>query len=440
MDSRSDYIHFLFKIKYETKLGEEIYIFGDHPDFGKWRKPKFKLNWTEGNIWQGEYSLPPSNNIIQFKFVCKSNSHMIWEQGGNRILSSNNLVGLKQTYDGKYILDCVWEHYKLTFNIHYKILDLYSEMRIVGSSDCLANWEGDSDKSVIMKWDEKKELIAKDGNINKGFWTVTVLMSNNDEKNYTFEYRYIIFNRKTRSSIWERDPNRHLELTTNLEENSSKLLITNSHLEINDINFVGKLLFDKMGDKNIFIGPYPQSEEDFKNISEKGVTEILNLQTDDDLKARQVNYPLQRVQSKKYGININRYPIEDYCHEVMVGRLKGASDILNELLEKGNVVYVHCTAGMYRASSTVILYLVLYESYGVDEAIEFCSKYRPIICPNVRAIHELSEKYKDEINKNKLKKSTKKDTGNNGKKKVIVKKKIIKKGISKIENKKKDLE
>lgn len=261
-------------------------------------------------------------------------------------------------------------------------------------------------------------------------------MNNNDEKNYIFEYRYIIFNRKTRSSIWERDPNRHLELTTYLEENSSKLLITNSHLEIIDINFVGKLLFDKMGDKNIFIGPYPQSEEDFKTISEKGVTEILNLQTDDDLKARQVKYPLQRVQSKKYGININRYPIEDYCHEVMVSRLKGASDILNELLEKGNVVYVHCTAGMYRASSTVILYLVLYESYGVDEAIEFCSKYRPIICPNVRAIHELSEKYKDEINKNKLKKSNKKDTGNNGKKKIIVKKKIIKKGISKIENKK----
>jgi hypothetical protein len=187
MDSKKDIIHFLFKIKYETKLGEEIYIFGDHPDFGKWRKPKFKLNWTEGNIWQREYSLPTSTDIIQFKFVCKSNSHMIWEKGGNRILNSNNLVGLKQTYDGKYILDCVWEHFKLTFNIHYKILDPYSEMRIVGSPDCLANWEGNSDKSVIMKWDEKKELIAKDGNINKGFWTVTVLMNSNDEKNYIFE-------------------------------------------------------------------------------------------------------------------------------------------------------------------------------------------------------------------------------------------------------------
>ena len=194
------------------------------------------------------------------------------------------------------------------------------------------------------------------------------------------------------------------------------MLLVNSYLEIIDINFVGKLLFDKIGDKNIFIGPYPQSEEDFKKISEKGINEIINLQTDDDIKARQINHELQKIQSKKYGININRYPIEDYCHEVMVSRLKGASDLLNDLLKKGKIVYVHCTAGMYRASSTVILYLVLYENYEINEAIEYCSKYRPIICPNVRAINELNDIYKSGKNKNNLL---------NLKDKKIVKKKII---------------
>ena len=282
-------------------------------------------------------------------------------------------------------------------------------MRIVGSPDSLSNWEGDSDKSVIMKWDKSKELISKDGNINKGFWTITVIMNNTDERNFIFEYRYIIFNTKTKSGIWERDPNRHLELTTDINNiNNNKLILANSHLVIIDINFVGKLLFDKMGDKNIYIGPYPQCEEDFQKISEKGINEIINLQTDDDIKARQINHELQKIQSKKYGININRYPIEDYCHEVMVSRLKGAADLLNDLLKKGKTVYVHCTAGMYRASSTVILYLVLYENCQVDEAVEFCAKYRPIICPNVKAITELSEIYKGEINKNNLKSKNKK--------------------------------
>ena len=277
-------------------------------------------------------------------------------------------------------------------------------MRIVGSPDSLSNWEGDSDRSVIMKWEENKKLIGKDGNINKGFWTVTVLMKNDDPKNFNFDYRYIIFNTKTKSAMWERDPNRHLELFTNINsinlENSvnndiqNKFLLTNSHLEIIDINFVGKLLFDRMGEKNIFIGPYPQSEEDFKLLSKKGINETINLQTDGDISARQVNLELQKIQSKRYGININRYPIEDYSHEVMVRRLKGAADLLNDLLQKGKIVYVHCTAGMYRASSTVILYLVLYENYEVNDAVEFCSKYRPIICPNVRAINELRDIYK----------------------------------------------
>ena len=62
------------------------------------------------------------------------------------------------------------------------------------------------------------------------------------------------------------------------------MLFVNSYLEIIDINFIGKLLFDKMGDKNIYIGPYAKSEEDFKKISEKGINEIINLQTNDDIK------------------------------------------------------------------------------------------------------------------------------------------------------------
>ena len=429
-DFQKNYIIFIFKIKYETNIREEIYIFGDHSDFGNWAIPKFKLKWTPGHIWQGEYKFLTSINFIQFKFVYHSNSFTNWEQGENRLLSSNNLIGLEKTIDGKYILDCIWNHFKLTFNIHYKITDPNSEMRIVGSPDSLSNWEGDSEKSVIMKWDENKELIGKDGNINKGFWTVTTIMKNDDKNNFNFDYRYIIFNKKTKTSIWERDPNRHLELTTNinsenlLKKDNNKLLLVNSYLEIIDINFVGKLLFDKIGDKNIFIGPYPQSEEDFKKISEKGINEIINLQTDDDIKARQINHELQKIQSKKYGININRYPIEDYCHEVMVSRLKGASDLLNDLLKKGKIVYVHCTAGMYRASSTVILYLVLYENYEINEAIEYCSKYRPIICPNVRAINELNDIYKSGKNKNNLLNLKDKKIV---KKKIIVKKKKIKK-------------
>ena len=50
MKPTNNYITFVFKLKYQTNPGEEIYIFGDHPDFGNWEKSKFKLKWTEGHI------------------------------------------------------------------------------------------------------------------------------------------------------------------------------------------------------------------------------------------------------------------------------------------------------------------------------------------------------------------------------------------------------
>jgi len=54
-------------------------------------------------------------------------------------------------------------------------------------------------------------------------------------------------------------------------------LLTNSFLEVLDVNFVANLVFNKMGDKNIYIGPYPQSENDFKTIKESGINAILNV-------------------------------------------------------------------------------------------------------------------------------------------------------------------
>jgi len=98
-----------------------------------------------------------------------------------------------------------------------------------------------------------------------------------DPINYDFEYRYSIYNSQTKTAIWEREPNRHLKLFFDLdnEENEDLIndnpdenkLLLNSFLEQLDVNFVANLVFNRMGDKNIYIGPYPQSYNDFKEIT-----------------------------------------------------------------------------------------------------------------------------------------------------------------------------
>ena len=399
-----DLITFLFKIKYETYPGEEIYIFGDSPDFGNWKYPKFKLRWSEGHIWQANYQISKSSNNIKFKFVCHSNNYDKWEEGENRLLSTQHLNGLERTKEGKYILDCVWNHFKINFNIHYVPPNPDAYMQVVGDPNALSNWQKNNEKPVKMELKDDKEITAKDGNKIKGFWTVTTLMRNSDKSNYDFEYRYSLYDPKSGTAIWEREPNRHLHFFLNEEEietfNNPKVspdscyLLTNSYLEILDVNFVANLVFNRMGDKKIYIGPYPQSLNDFKLISEAGINSILNVQSDKDLIFRQINHQLQLKQAKDLGIKINRYPIEDFNQEDLAEKLKGAGDLLNKLLKEGNTVYVHCTAGMSRAAATVIIYLVLYEDFTVEDAANFCKKHRPVICPNYGVINRIASIYK----------------------------------------------
>jgi protein-tyrosine phosphatase len=179
-----------------------------------------------------------------------------------------------------------------------------------------------------------------------------------------------------------------------LVRSHSCYLLTNSFLEILDVNFVANLVFNRIGDKKIYIGPYPQSLNDFKEIAKEKINSILNVQSDKDLIFRQINHKLQLNQAKSLGIRINRYPIEDFNQEDLAEKLKGAGDLLNKLLKEGNTVYVHCTAGMSRAAATVIIYLILYENFTVEETTNFCKKHRPVICPNYGVINKIASIYK----------------------------------------------
>ena len=401
----SDKITFEFQIKYETNQGENIYILGSDPLFGNWKERKFKLHWTENHIWKNEITIPKNTKYIKYKFVCIDNdNNKRWEEGPNRILSTQYLKGLKFK-NGKYILDCMWNHFKINFNIYYPLKNKNENMQIVGEPIPLSNWLREDEKPVKMELSEEKGIIAKDGNLIKGnFWNVTINMRIDDPRNYDFEYRYSIYNSQTKTAIWEREPNRHLKLFFDLdnEENEDLIndnpdenkLLLNSFLEQLDVNFVANLVFNRMGDKKIYIGPYPQSYNDFKEIADANIDSILNVQTDKDLIHRQINHNQQKRECKELGIEITRYPIEDFNQEDLENKLKGAGDTLKKLLDKGKSVYVHCTAGMSRAAATVIIYLVLYEDFSVEEARDFVKKYRPIICPNYNVINRVVAMYK----------------------------------------------
>lgn len=400
-----DYIIFEFHLKYESTPDENIYVLGNHDNFGNWTIPKMKLIWSPGNIWKYSTILPISFDVIEYKFVSiDKHGNKKWEDGPNRTLCTSRLKGLTQLRQRTYLIDCVWNHFTITFNIFYPLKDEFDSLNIVGSAKSLSNWLRDNEEPVKMRLSEKKSLTTKDGDVINGqFWTVTVPMKTDDPNSYNFDYKYSIYNSITKTSIWEKD-SRRLNILTELESSTSKallykdpqhnVLLMNSHIEIYDVNFVAKMKYHKIGDMNVYIGPYPQNFNDLQELAHKGINTIFNLQTDNDFKQRRIDHHGQLEQCKVLKIDMIRCPIKNYDESDLRDKLCKAAEMLKNILETGKNVYVNCTSGMGRSVSVVVMYLVLFKSYTVDDAVAFVKKYRRVACPNVEAIKEVVNRMK----------------------------------------------
>ena len=411
MDDEEE-VTFEFQINYKTNFGEEIYILGNSPDFGNWKECKFKLKWSEGNIWKGNYTMKKSTPDILYKFVnyFKNRDSKKWEIRPNRILSANNTNHLKKNDDGVFILNCLWDCFTLNFNIHYEILDPNSFMMIIGSSSTLGNWDNNNKFDERKMEYEKEKIIEIDENIKiKGFWTKNFYIYVGTEKlekiknELTFEYRYLIYDSENNSAIWEREPNRRINILFDLNDDENKFyyltnpteykLLSNSFCEILDLNFVDDLKIDKIGDKNIYIGACPQSLKDMNELKNKNITAILNLQNENEMNKRQINRELINNEAKKNLIEIVNFQIEEFNNDALINKLKDAADILNKLLKNGDTVFVHCSAGMSRSACTIIIYLVLYEKFTLEQARDYVKQYHNVICPNYKALNQVVEKY-----------------------------------------------
>ena len=176
-----------FSIKYQTKLGENIMVYGNIPELGSWKQPKFKLKWYEGHIWKGTLTLPETIKYFEYKFVCEAtDGSKRWEQGPNRIFMKDRLL---EDSEEKIRLDCIWEHFYIRFNIYYPLKSDIEYMRIVGAPKELGSWLQNNLTAVKMTLSKKKTL----GSITGRFWEALVPFNITEAQNLDYEYRYNIY-------------------------------------------------------------------------------------------------------------------------------------------------------------------------------------------------------------------------------------------------------
>jgi len=136
---------------------------------------------------------------------------------------------------------------------------------------------------------------------------------------------------------------------------------------------------------NLFIGSHPRTIEDIERLRrEAGITAVLNIHTDDDMRSVSLDFPPLEAHYKTRTVILRRSPMVEEQLELRA-KLCAAIQALDELLAEGHVVYLHCTAGIGRAPTVAIGYLHDCLGWELKDAVAHV-KLRRQCAPHLEAL------------------------------------------------------
>ncbi len=131
---------------------------------------------------------------------------------------------------------------------------------------------------------------------------------------------------------------------------------------------------------NILIGGERASYEP-RRLKDMGVDAILNMAIEIDMPNPPARHAYSGIECKKIGIEDGKIaPLSVY---------PTAADIINENVEKGGVIYVHCAAGISRSVTAVTAYLISRKGMGFMEALQDICMKRPCAAPHPLLVRSL---------------------------------------------------
>jgi protein-tyrosine phosphatase len=135
----------------------------------------------------------------------------------------------------------------------------------------------------------------------------------------------------------------------------------------------------------VFVGSHPHIIEDIDILQQHlAVTAVLNLQTDEDMVAANLNWQLLESHYRTSAINLFRVPMKEEQVELRE-KLFECIRALERLLAADHTVYLHCTAGIGRSPTVAIGYLHCYLHWELDAAIRHVKHVRQC-APHLEAL------------------------------------------------------
>ena len=137
---------------------------------------------------------------------------------------------------------------------------------------------------------------------------------------------------------------------------------------------------------NLYVGTYPETTQDVQELKDRrGVTAVLNLQTDEDFRVRGIDWPKMEKIYRKLGIQVARVPMLDFDREDQREHLSEAVQVLGGWLDSGQVVYLHCNAGTGRSPLVAMAYLHWCRKMSFEQAVQhvrerrYCVSYEDLL-------------------------------------------------------------
>jgi Dual specificity phosphatase, catalytic domain len=135
----------------------------------------------------------------------------------------------------------------------------------------------------------------------------------------------------------------------------------------------------------LFIGSHPRTVDDIERLRrETGLTAVLNIHTDDDMRAVNLDWPPLEAYYQTCPVVLRRAPMIEEQLELRA-KLCNCIQTLSQLLAEGHTVYLHCTAGIGRAPTVAIGYLHTCLGWELGEAIDHVKQLRQC-APHVEAL------------------------------------------------------
>jgi len=392
-----NHIRVFLGVNYHTVLGENVHVIGNIPELGNWNaKLSFPLTYHQHGNWSRALTLDRRDQIIEYKYIIvkESTNEIRWEEGSNRTLDTSSL-NLKKN---ELINIESWNQREVNIRMKYNC-GAKKILAICGEGVTFGNWKN----PIRMVPVSKKDPVT---GTRTSYWEHKFFVRHDVKR---IKYRFVILDDEEDTITWEREPNRACDFI-NLtiapdkrfeshpnKKDCFKFAKKQSRFIKYDSNFVSEFCFDHISD-NIIIGPYPQNGIEIKCLAKQDVKAVLNLQTRSDMKHRSIDWEELKRCYRDSKIKVINFSITDMCVEDIRCKAYDAATVLNELVNKYQKVYVHCTAGVWRAPHVVAAFLNFHQGYTIEDAVKQIKQKRSMVYLSKDLLKRAFSKYERKLN------------------------------------------